>query len=184
MTDFIYSSWGALVITLLMQIPFLIIFFSVVNKKAFVDNVAADTPAEKYTSTRYLWIAVVLISFFVINFASVKYMPTFVEANAELSNVKDVDISATSWKFDMSERSFKVGDTVRFLAKSEDTMHSFALYHPDGGLLFTMMLMPGLETASALVHTFDKPGVYMVSCLEYCGVNHHGMRSVITVAEK
>ena len=173
MVDFIYTGWGALVVTLLMQIPFLIIFFSIVNKKAFVDNTPAETPAEKYTSTRYLWIAIVLIAFFVVNFA-----------NTKMANVKDVDISATSWKFDMSERNFQVGDTVRFIAKSEDTMHSFALYHPDGELLFTMMLMPGLETASALVHTFDKPGIYMVRCLEYCGVNHHGMRSVITVAEK
>jgi cytochrome c oxidase subunit 2 len=184
MTDFIYSSWGALVVTLLMQIPFLIIFFSVVNKKAFIDNTPAETPAGKYKSINHLWIAIVLIVFFVVNFASVKYMPTFVEANTEMANVKDVNISAVSWKFDMSERNFQVGDTVRFLAKSEDTMHSFALYHPDGEMLFTMMLMPGLETASALVHTFDKPGIYMVRCLEYCGANHHGMRSVITVAEK
>ena len=124
MVDFIYTGWGALVVTLLMQIPFLIIFFSIVNKKAFVDNTPAETPAEKYTSTRYLWIAIVLIAFFVVNFASVKYMPTVVEANTKMANVKDVDISATSWKFDMSERNFQVGDTVRFIAKSEDTMHS------------------------------------------------------------
>jgi cytochrome c oxidase subunit 2 len=48
-------------------------------------------------------------------------------------------------------------------------------------MLFTMMLMPGLETPASIVHTFTEPGIYKVRCLEYCGAAHHEMRDEIVV---
>jgi cytochrome c oxidase subunit 2 len=60
-------------------------------------------------------------------------------------------------------------------------MHSFAIYSPDGDVLFTMMLMPGLKGPTSIVYTFDKPGTYTVRCLEYCGINHHNMRDQLIV---
>lgn len=63
-------------------------------------------------------------------------------------------------------------------------MHSFAVYHPNGRVLFTMMLMPGLSKPTSLIHTFSEPGKYKVRCLEYCGIAHHGMRDELTVVQR
>jgi len=176
------NAWGAFVVMLMLQIPFLVVFFSIVNKKAFGDSEPSKTDPGKYTHLRYGWVVLVVVAFIAINGASIKYMPTIVEANAAMSpDVKNVDIMARSWLFEFSENEFKVGESVRFLAKSVDTVHSFALYHPDGHLLFTMMLIPGVETASAVVHTFEEPGEYNIRCLEYCGAAHHAMINKLTV---
>ena len=183
MIELLYTSaWGAFVFMLMLQIPFLIVFFHIVNKKAFADSEPSKTEPSKYFYLKYSWILIAVGAFIVVNVASIKYMPTIVEAKAAMStDVKNVHIKARSWLFEFSEREYKVGETVRFLAESVDTVHSFALYHPDGNLLFTMMLMPGTGTESALVHTFEDPGEYTIRCLEYCGIAHHGMKDTLTV---
>ena len=183
MIELLYTSaWGAFAFMLMLQIPFLMVFFHVVNKKAFVDSEPSKTEAGKYSYLRYSWIVGAVVIFIVVNFASIKYMPTIVEAKAAMStDVKNVHIKASSWLFEFSEKEFEVGQSVRFLAESVDTVHSFALYHPDGNLLFTMMLMPGTGTESALVHTFKDPGEYTIRCLEYCGTAHHAMKNKLTV---
>jgi cytochrome c oxidase subunit 2 len=110
-------------------------------------------------------------------------MPTVITANAKASGVKTTNISvkAQSWDFDISEGTITVGKPVKFSGISTDTMHGFAVYHPNGKVLFTMMLMPGSSEPTSLIHTFTEPGTYTVRCLEYCGANHHEMRDEITV---
>ena len=50
-------------------------------------------------------IVLVLVAFFAVNGASIKYMPTIVEANAATDkNIKDVQVTALSWAFQFSER--------------------------------------------------------------------------------
>lgn len=183
MIEFLYTSaWGAFLVMIMLQVPFLIVFFHIVNKKAFVDAEPEKTAPDKYSRARYGWIALVLLAFVVINGFSIQYMPTIVEAKAATdTDVKNVKVTARSWLFEFSENEFKVGDQVRFLAESADTVHSFALYHPDGNLLFTMMLVPNTGTESAVVHTFTDPGEYTIRCLEYCGVAHHAMKNKLTV---
>ncbi len=183
MIEFLYTSaWGAFITLLMFQIPFLLVFFHIVNKKAFVDSEPSKTKLEKYSYSKYAWIALVLLAFIIINGASIKYMPTIVDANTTMSqDVKKVKITARSWLFEFSEMEFEVGQTVRFEAKSEDTVHSFALFHPNGSQLFTLMLIPGAGTESAIVHTFTEPGEYTVRCLEYCGIAHHAMQNTLTV---
>jgi cytochrome c oxidase subunit 2 len=62
-------------------------------------------------------------------------------------------------------------------------VHGFAVYHPDGRVLFTMMLIPGMKPAS-LVHTFTEAGEYKVRCLEYCGIAHHAMQDRLVVVNR
>ncbi len=182
MIDFLYTNgWGAFIVMLLLQIPFLIVFFSVVNKKAFVDSEPSRTEPGKYSFARYSWLVIVVVAFFAINITSIKYMPTIIDANAASEDVTEVNVKARSWLYEISNKTYKVGETVRFIAESVDTVHSFAVYHPNGKLLFTMMLVPGAGTQSALTHTFTEPGEYKVRCLEYCGVAHHAMKNTLTV---
>lgn len=186
MTEFLYTNgWGAFVIMLLLQIPFLIIFFRIINKKAFIDNTPSKLETSKYSQIEILWIIVVIVAFISINVASIKYMPTVIaKAKMSLSDVKDVNVTARMWSYEISDRQYQVGQPIRFLAKSADTTHSFAIYDPKGKILFTMMLLPGVSEPSSLIYTFDEPGEYTVRCMEYCGIAHHAMKNTITVVSK
>ena len=124
----------------------------------------------------------VISLFVVVNLASIKYIPAVATAWAEANekDIVDVTVAAESWSYDISQQEFKVGQVIRFSAKAVDTVHGFAIYHPKGNVVFTMMLVPGVGPSS-LIHKFEEPGVYKVRCLEYCGIAHHEMSDEIIV---
>jgi len=182
MMEFIYQTgWGAFAIMLFFQIPFVLFFMYVVFNKS-----RQTPPGEAINAgisrIKNIWITAVVVLFVAVNVFSVKYFPSVASARVESSGIKihDVAVSAESWSYDISETEFKVGQAVRFTAESTDTVHGFALYHPNGKVLFTMMLIPGIGKAS-IIHEFKDPGTYKVRCLEYCGAAHHEMSDEITV---
>ena len=65
------------------------------------------------------------------------------------------------------------GTDVRFDISSVDVNHGFGLYDPSGNLIGSVQAMPGYHNKLDL--TLDKPGVYRIRCLEYCGLNHSTM---------
>ncbi len=187
MMDFLYlSGWGALSITLFMFIPFTIVFLYIIFKKSFSGAKPSDTPHESYVRAEWLWLGFVTLVFVVVNIVSIGYMPTIATAKAEASaaDIPEFKFEAQSWAYDLPDITIKVGEPVRFSGKSLDTMHGFALYHPDGDVLFTMMLMPGLDGPTSLVHTFKDPGTYTIRCLEYCGLSHHNMTDELVVVSQ
>jgi cytochrome c oxidase subunit 2 len=181
--DFIYESeWGAFGVMLLFQIPFLLVFLTIVFRKAYVDtspSTISDTSVSRWRSG---WLTLAIALFLIINLASIKFFPTVYSARAAASGtaVIDVTVAAQSWYYDMSAQEFEAGKPVRFTVQSLDTVHGFAVYHPEGHILFTMMLIPGVGPSS-LIYTFDEPGTYKVRCLEYCGMSHHDMSDEIIV---
>ncbi len=183
MLNFIYQSgWGAFAVLLLFQIPFLLVFLTVVFRKAYVNtspNGITDADVGKW---RTRWLGLVIAMFLVVNLASIQFIPAIYTAKANASGVDaiDVTVEAQSWSYDMSAYEFEVGQPVRFNVKSLDTVHGFAIYHPNGKVLFTMMLVPGVGDSS-LTYTFEDPGTYKVRCLEYCGMAHHDMSDEIIV---
>jgi cytochrome c oxidase subunit 2 len=183
MLDFLFSGWGAFAMTLFMLLPFAGVFAYVVYRKSVVDPSAATTSPAKVSRVEGAWLTAVFVIFVGVNLASMKYMPTIATAHAATTrtDIQEVDFTASSWRYEMSMREVEAGRPVRFSGRSSDTMHGFAVYHPNGRLLFTMMLMPGLSKPTSLIHTFDDPGTYKVRCLEYCGIAHHGMRDEIVV---
>lgn len=184
MLDFLYQSgWGAFTMMLFFQIPFLIVFFYVLYRKAHSDPGPSSTDERRTSRLKNLWITTVVVLFVAVNVLSIKYMPTFATAQAATAeqNIQNVDVTAQSWAYQISDRALEVGRPVRFSVKSVDTVHGFAVYHPDGRMLFTMMLIPGMEQSS-LIHTFTEPGKYKVRCLEYCGIAHHAMQDELIVA--
>lgn len=183
MLDFLFSGWGAFWMTLFMLVPFAAVFYYVIRRKSVVDPSPGATARAKISQMEVSWLGLVLVVFVGVNLASLKYMPTLATARAAAQGtaVQNVELTATSWAYDISSRRVEAGRPVRFSGRSSDTMHGFAVYHPDGRLLFTMMLMPGLAKPTSLIHTFDEPGTYKVRCLEYCGIAHHTMRDEIVV---
>lgn len=186
MLDFLYETgWGAFSVMLLLQIPFIIFFFYLIYQKAIVNPRPSDTDAKTFSNVERSWMTVVILLFLAINIASIKYMPTVRASQAAASDIdfQEVAVEGFSWYFEMSNRELEIGRPVRFSAKSGDTMHGFAVYHPEGRLLFTLMLLPGLEKPATLVHTFTEPGIYPIRCLEYCGASHHLMRDELVVVQ-
>lgn len=184
MLDSLYlNGWGAFGITLFMFLPFFVVFVYVVMKKSFSDPKPSDTEKGSYAKTEIAWLGFVTFVFVAVNLASITHMPTVATAKAMASGdeITTVNFTAESWSFDLPDVKLKVGVPVRFSGKSLDTVHGFALYAPDGDVLFTMMLMPGMADPTSLVHTFTKPGTYTVRCLEFCGLSHHEMNDKITV---
>ncbi len=184
MLDFLYlNGWGPFVVTLFFHIPFVVVFVYVISSKSKAGRGPSDAEPTRMSGLEGAWLAVVAVLFIAFNFISIGYMPTAQTAKAAVNeqDVQQVDFTATSWSYEMSSRSVEAGRPVRFSGRSSDTMHGFAIYHADGDVLFTMMLMPGLEEPTSIIHTFDEPGTYTIRCLEYCGIAHHAMRDELTV---
>ena len=149
MRDFIYEDgWGAFVVLLFFHIPFLIFFCRIVYKKAFVNTGPSGTAPEKYPKIEIMWISTAAVLFILVNVLSVVYMPPVSTAALTKSGTpfQEVDITAKSWYYDMSSREVEVGVPVKFSAKSGDTVHGFSVYHPDGKIILTMMLINGMTS--------------------------------------
>ncbi len=184
MVHFFYrTGWGALAAMLFFQIPFLIIFLSVLYRRAIVDRTARGARGRSLARVEGVWIVIVLALFLAVNIGSIKYMPNFDTARALVRdhNIQQVNVVAHSWYYKISDRKLEVGRPVHFAVTSADTTHGFAVYNPQGRLLFTMMVIPGMKTG--LVHTFTEPGTYTIRCLEYCGVGHPYMRDKLIVSK-
>lgn len=167
---------------LFFQIPFFIVFTNIIYRKVVVNTGPSGTDPKKYSRVEAMWVSAVVLLFILVNVASLSYMPPISTADASTAkNIQEVDVTARSWSFDISNRTYEVDRPVRFSAKSVDTVHGFAVYHPNGRMLFTMMLMPGLEQPASIIHTFTEPGKYKVRCMEYCGIIHHAMQDELTV---
>lgn len=181
--SFYLTGWGAFGMLLFMLLPFAFVFLYVVFKKTYVDSSPSKADRSKFVRVERMWIGFAAVVFIVVNVASLEYMPSVYTAKALASGEKitEVSFTAESWSYDLPETKIEVGRPIRFSGKSNDTMHGFALYHPKGKVLFTMMLMPGLENPTSIIYTFKDPGTYIVRCLEYCGLAHHEMRDEIVV---
>ena len=187
MLDSLYlTGWGAYGMVLFMLLPFMSVYLFVVYRKSFANPSPSTADSKKYVRFEWLWMGFVALVFVGINVGSINYMPTVstVRAAASGQAITEVDVTAESWAYDISEQTIEVGRPIRFSGKSTDTMHSFAVYHPEGKVLFTMMLIPGMDTPTSLIHTFTEPGTYTVRCLEYCGLMHHEMRDELVVVER
>ena len=84
-----------------------------------------------------------------------------------------VRVTGGQFYWSMSPQRVPVGTRVRFDVTAADVNHGFGIYDPDGELLGSVQAMPGFHNELDL--DLDKPGEYLVSCLEFCGVKHHEM---------
>lgn len=185
MLDFLFTGWGAFWMVLFMVVPFGLMFYYVIYRKSVVDCGPGSTPRGKLSQLEGYWLSAAFVIFVGVNLASLKFMPLVAAAHASASGepLQEINFTATSWAYDISNRQIEAGKPVRFSGKALDTQHGFAVYHPDGRLLFTMLMMPGLGKPTTVVHTFKDPGTYKVRCLEYCGIAHHAMQDQLTVVK-
>ena len=82
---------------------------------------------------------------------------------------------AQMWQFQPSEVYIPVGSEVDFYVTSKDVVHGFNIAEKNVNL----MAVYGNIIKSTV--KFEKPGVYKITCHEYCGVGHQNMQAQVIV---
>lgn len=82
---------------------------------------------------------------------------------------------AQMWQFQPAEIYIPVGSEVDFFVTSKDVVHGFNIYEKN----VNMTAVYG-NINKTTVH-FDKPGIYKITCHEYCGVGHQAMQAQVIV---
>ena len=67
------------------------------------------------------------------------------------------------------------GAEIEFFLTARDVIHGYQIEKTN----INVELIPG--EISRLLYTFDEPGVYRITCNQYCGIGHHNMIGSITV---
>jgi cytochrome c oxidase subunit 2 len=82
---------------------------------------------------------------------------------------------AQMWQFQPSEIYIPVGSEVDFYVTSKDVVHGFNIPEKN------VNLMAVYGNINKYTVKFDKPGVYPITCHEYCGVGHQNMAAQVIV---
>lgn len=82
---------------------------------------------------------------------------------------------AQMWQFQPSEIYIPVGSEVDFFVTSKDVVHGFNIP------LKNVNMMAIYGNVNKTTVKFDKPGVYNITCHEYCGVGHQNMQAQVIV---
>ncbi len=82
---------------------------------------------------------------------------------------------AKMWLFEPSQIYIPVGSEVDFFVTSSDVVHGFNIAEKNLNL---MAVYGNINKATV---RFDKPGVYKITCHEYCGVGHQSMQAEVIV---
>ncbi len=90
-----------------------------------------------------------------------------------------VQVIASQWYWKLSTSEVPAKTPIEFVVTSKDVNHGLAVYSPDGKLLTQVQAMPGYT--NHLIYAFERPGTYMIRCLEYCGMPHYVMVTPLTV---
>lgn len=84
---------------------------------------------------------------------------------------------ASMWQFQPAQIYIPVGSEVDFFLTSKDVVHGFHIMEKN------VNLMAVYGNINKQTVRFDKPGVYKITCHEYCGVGHQNMQAEVIVNE-
>lgn len=82
---------------------------------------------------------------------------------------------AGMWNFEPAQMYIPVGSEVDFFLTSKDVVHGFNISYKNVNL---MAVFGGISKTTV---KFDKPGVYKITCHEYCGAGHENMQAEVIV---
>lgn len=136
----------------------------------------SEEAVEGYSHRETLWLVIVVAGLAVLLLATIFYRPYGAHAG---DHGQVVRVTGVQFAWAVTPNEVRAGTPVEFLATSRDVSHGFGVYDAGGALQFQAQVGP--DETQRIVHTFDRPGTYEVLCLEFCGVNHHEMRTTIEV---
>lgn len=139
-------------------------------------NRGGEVDAKKLAHREKAWLFVVIAGLFVLLVGTIFFTPY---GQTAPPGAQTVEVDGRQFAFVVQPSSVKAGVPVEFLLTASDVNHGFGLYTEDDTFVLQAQMVPGAPTR--VVHTFEEPGTYKLLCLEFCGVNHHGMVGQIEV---
>jgi cytochrome c oxidase subunit 2 len=133
------------------------------------DDLALEGVRETAYRIRRFWLAFLILLLGAALTVSFFFLPYSSGAKPTMT----AQVTGGQFYWSMSPDGFRAGTTVDFDVTSADVNHGFGVYAPNGHLIGSVQAMPGFHNHLEL--TLDEPGTYLVSCLEFCGVDHHKM---------
>ncbi|MGZ8537703.1 MAG: cupredoxin domain-containing protein [Flavisolibacter sp.] len=82
---------------------------------------------------------------------------------------------AKMWQFEPAQINIPTGSEVDFFLTSNDVVHGFHISEKNVNLTAVY------GNINKTTVKFDKPGVYKITCHEYCGVGHQAMQGEVVV---
>lgn len=173
-------SFGSFQVAVLMAFLFvtaaLVTIFVVVARQSR-RNVAFETVTDTGYRLRRAWLGFLILLLGSGVVLSLFFLPFPGDSKATAT----VNVSGGLFYWSMNPETVPVGSEVSFDVTSADVNHGLGIYDPDGVLMGSVQAMPGYHNQLDL--TFDKPGTYMMACLEYCGFKHHDMMKEFEVTQ-
>ncbi len=90
-----------------------------------------------------------------------------------------VQVMASQFIWKINQTNLPINVPIEFDVTSTDVNHGFGIFTPDGIIFAQTQAMPSY--VNKLIVVFDKAGTYPVHCLEFCGVEHHDMVSLLHI---
>ncbi len=164
----------------LMALVMLEFIFVAINSGHRVENYAPmQKRGYKMRAGLFVVLALAFCMAMVFTLRTLPYDAPRISASEE---IQVIHATGRMWQWELSENTVALNQPVAFHVTSGDVNHGFGIYDPDMIIVGQTQAMPGYT--NTLRHTFTRPGVYKILCLEYCGLAHHGMQSEFTVEAK
>jgi cytochrome c oxidase subunit 2 len=129
-----------------------------------------------YSHRETAWLVVVLVTLFALLLSTIFFIPYGQSAGPDAQVVR---VTGVQFAWAVDPGTVRAGVPVEFLATSRDVNHGFGVYDDRGVLQFQAQVIP--ELRQKIVHTFHRAGTYTVLCMEFCGLDHHKMRTTFEV---
>jgi len=115
------------------------------------------------------WLVIVVALLVALLIATIWFIPY---GKSTPANAQIVRVNARQFFWSITPATVHAGRPVAFVTRSQDVNHGFGIFK---GHRFVAQIQVVPNASSTLIHTFKETGTYTVLCLEFCGVNHHGM---------
>jgi cytochrome c oxidase subunit 2 len=91
-----------------------------------------------------------------------------------------VRVQGQQFGWSVQPSTVEAGRPVTFRLSSKDVQHGFGIY--EGNKLLGQVQVPASgEPVQEYTITLERPGIYGILCLEFCGFQHHMMRGTLRV---
>ena len=95
---------------------------------------------------------------------------------ADVEDVKTIDVVASRFQFEPATITVAQGDSVRLRLHSADRSHGLAIK-----AVRVKALIPKTGEAVTVQFVADQAGAFDITCSEYCGSGHAGMKGTLIV---
>jgi len=111
--------------------------------------------------------------------ACLPYNKTYLEPKVIRLDQQTYQVYAVAqmWQFQPNQINIPAGSEVDFFLTSKDLVHGFNIAQKN----VNMMAVYGNINKTTV--KFEKPGIYKITCHEYCGVGHQSMQAEVIVTE-